>query len=311
MIKVIQTGLSKETVWDAFVDSSINGTFIQKMQYSRYRELDETFLVFQKNDASIPLAMMSGTVTPGRVFASHSHLTYGGFIFQKPPKTTTMIQLLECLSSYLKSQEIFGISYKPSPGIYHKQPLTIDIGLMQTLFLPKRTIKVSSVIELNHRQIPISYRKKRNLNKSRNESLTFSSSSEYLQSFWTVLERNLRFRHQTKPAHTFSEIFWLSQQFPENIKHFFCLKDNAVVAGMTLFISDFVCHIQYMSTSEIGREIGALDILIVKYLELCKQNYFDFGHSHNPDGELNHGLANYKHEFGGGHILYETYEWTL
>lgn len=67
-------------------------------------------------------------------------------------------------------------------------------------------------------------------------------------------------------------------------------------------------HTQYMASSDKGREIGALDLVVSTLLDKYRENklYFDFGISTENDGfTLNEGLIAQKESFGGRVCVYE------
>jgi hypothetical protein len=81
-----------------------------------------------------------------------------------------------------------------------------------------------------------------------------------------------------------------------------------------MFNSSQVAHVQYISTSPRGREVGALDLLFATLIErdYVNQAYFDFGISNEHDGRiLNVGLVEQKEGFGARAVAHDYYEITL
>src|SRR5699024_11090132 len=81
-----------------------------------------------------------------------------------------------------------------------------------------------------------------------------------------------------------------------------------MVGGTTLFDTDTVVHVQYISADENRQQLGTLDFLCRFLIEeaFAEKPYFDFGTS-NQGHHLNAGLLYWKECFGARSIVYETY----
>ena len=93
------------------------------------------------------------------------------------------------------------------------------------------------------------------------------------------------------------------------------LKSDSIIAGCVQYKTNNVNHIQYIATSEEGREKGALDSLFYHLIQNSQKEgfkYVDFGISTEQDGHyLNEGLLFQKEGFGGRGICYDKYEINL
>ena len=117
--------------------------------------------------------------------------------------------------------------------------------------------------------------------------------------------------HSATPVHTADEIKLLANRFPENIKLYVAYKNNEMLAGVLVYITPNVVHTQYIANSDMGRQCGALDIVMDYLINNCysEKEYFDFGISTENEGLfLNEGLISQKQEFGGRAIAYDFYE---
>ena len=82
-------------------------------------------------------------------------------------------------------------------------------------------------------------------------------------------------------------------------------------AGAVIFEHERVAHAQYMATTPLGRECGALDLVINTLLNDIYQDisFFDFGISTEDSGRfLNEGLIAQKEMFGARAMVHDTYE---
>lgn len=84
------------------------------------------------------------------------------------------------------------------------------------------------------------------------------------------------------------------------------------MAGMVMYITPTVAHLQYAGSSEEGYRLGAMSFLAYQLITKRYWNgvYFDFGTS-MTQGELNEGLVDFKEGFGGRTVVYDQYEIKL
>lgn len=84
-----------------------------------------------------------------------------------------------------------------------------------------------------------------------------------------------------------------------------------MLAGVVMYESDLVGHVQYIASTGEGKNMGALD-LIFDFLinEYYRQKpFFDFGISNEKNGLLlNQGLIEQKEGFGARAVVHDQYE---
>jgi hypothetical protein len=132
-----------------------------------------------------------------------------------------------------------------------------------------------------------------------------------LEQFWEqILIPNLKRQHNALPVHSIKEIIGLANTFPENIKQFNVYKGENLVAGATIFETQHLAHVQYISANAEKQQLGSLDFLF-HYLITEKyndKNYFDFGISNVKAGKsVNKGLLFWKECFGARSISHQFY----
>ena len=104
--------------------------------------------------------------------------------------------------------------------------------------------------------------------------------------------------------------FLLWENFSKNIRQFNVYKDGNIVAGTTIFETEFVAHSQYISGSEEKNELGSLDFLHLHLINnvFNDKKYFDFGTSNEQQGRhINKGLVFWKERFGARTITQDFY----
>ena len=296
-----------QALWDSFVDSSRNGTFLHKrgyMDYHAHRFTDHSLMFYRGEEL---VAIMPAHIKENR-FCSHNGLTYGGMLLPCGTTTADVLELFNAMAGYLQENTTAtSIVYKPPPHRYHSYPCEEDL---YALFRHGATLterKVSSAIPLNE-PFPIGGRRKLTAKTKSNLHIVEDGN---LATFWEILQERLQDKYDTIPVHSIEEISLLKSRFPENIKLYSVAdNDGNTLGGVVLFITGNVVHMQYSATTAEGRRLGALDYL---YEELINnrytgKKYFDFGISVEDGGRyLNNGLIAYKERLGGRAVVYDTY----
>jgi hypothetical protein len=299
--------------WDEFVRSSKNGSFLFLRDYMEYHadRFPDASLV-ATDDEGRWMAILPATQKEGTL-ATHAGLTYGGFVTNSRMTTPAMLQVFEAASAHLLSNGIVHVEYKVVPHIYHRLPAEEDLYALFKVGATLSRRAVASVIESSFRG-PIQERRRRGMNKARRAGVAVRPCSENLACYWPILERALEQRHSVKPVHTLEEIQLLATRFPNEIILHAAFLDNEMLAGVVVYLTDRVAHVQYIAASEQGRELGALDLLFHTLIHETYSSirYFDFGISTEHGGQiLNAGLIEQKEGFGARAVAYDHYTWSL
>jgi len=294
-------------LWDSFVRTSKNGTFLfcrDFMDYHSDRFTDMSLLFYK--DGKL-LALLPANEKDGYLY-SHQGITYGGLILSDSIKTTQVIHLFEELAEYLKGEGISKLIYKPVPHIYHKFPAEEDLYALFRNNAVLHSRLVSSTINLS-KKLKYAELRRRQIKKAQGQNIDVNETDNF-DSFWQILNENLADRHGASPVHSLQEIKSLKQKFGNEIR-LFCVSHNGnIVGGCLIFETDMVAHIQYISATEEGKRSGALDLLFDVLINdmFPHKKYFDFGTSNEDGGRyLNEGLISQKEGFGARAIVYDTY----
>jgi len=312
-MNVVRYHAQQKTAWNAFIAASKNGTFLLHRDYMEYHNdrFEDHSLCFVDNKGHLRAVLPATCHKVSLV--SHGGLTYGGVICGEDMTTPLMLDVFTALISYAKTAGFSRILYKTVPQIYARLPAEED---RYALFLNNSNLVRRDVLSViaQQNQGPVQARRERKIRQAESAHLRIVDSQEF-GSFWPVLERNLLERHQVRPVHTLPEIELLATRFPENIKaHWVVDSDGQILAGVVMYVSDRVAHAQYISTSAVGREIGALDFLFSVLIadRYADKAYFDFGISNEDDGRtLNLGLIEQKEGFGARAVVHDYYELLL
>lgn len=300
--------LKKE--WDEFVESSKNGTFLFKrpyLEYHRHRFQDYSLLIYRKGK----LYCLLPANFEGTTLYSHQGLTYGGLIMSEKCSAEGIMDVFNFLKIYLKNVGFEKFIYMPVPYIYHNIPAQEDLYALFRNNAELIVRNISSTI-YNKKRITFTRERKNSILKAENAGLEVECSNDFAD-FWPILEQNLRLKYDSYPVHSLDEIMLLKNLFPDNIKLYVAKRNNALLGGVVIFLTENVVHTQYISASEEGKKGGAIDIIINYLLETYKdREYFDLGTSNESQGRfLNLGLIHQKEGFGGRGVCYDTYELKL
>lgn len=324
------------------VKVSKNGTFLFLRSYMDYhadRFIDHSLMYY--SDKGKLLAVMAAnekqvasadtkTGETQKILYSHQGLTYGGFVLSPHVHAVEVGELFSLTLSYLREQGFTAWYYKQIPTIYHRQPAEeedywlwmhqaqlVDCSLMTVIPLHPDVIPSHPACLASHpAHNLVSASKRNNSNRLLRQGYRVVYNAP-IADFWPILTQNLQERFGAKPVHTFSEISLLQQRFPQRIQCCTVVApDGETLAGTLLYITDRVVKAQYTSASPAGKQLKALDFLILQLLhhfsETSSLSYFDFGTSMLSDSTtLNEGLVLQKEGFGGRGIASRIFKIRL
>ena len=311
MFEIIKYNNIFKSKWDDFIKTSKNGHFMFNRDYIDYhseRFTDFSLLFYEKRKllAVLPASIKNDIVT------SHGGLTFGGIISSSQMSTNKMIEIFEVLIEFLQKEEISILIYKPVPSIYHTMPSSEDL---YALFINNAELyrrDVSSTILLSN-NTKYSKGRKSAIKQAIKNGLDVRQSSDFY-TFMEIEKSLLKKKFGVNPVHTGKEMTMLAKLFPENIKLFMAFYKAKPLGGVIIYENKQTAHCQYISATEHGKELGAVDItinyLLTDYYKDIK--YFDFGISTEKEGKyLNQNLIRNKESFGASATVYDFYRLEL
>jgi hypothetical protein len=299
--------------WDNFIRSARNGHFMffrDYMEYHSHRFNDCSLMLY---DAEARLLAVVPANLDGRVFHSHQGLSFGGLIAGAKTTAAQVIELIHSIVAYLRHAGLADkIIYKKIPEFYCRQPAQEDLYAFYLLHATLVRRDISSVIDLRS---DFSYTKGRkwSVNRAKKNNITVAEEID-LSEYWALLGEVLQAKHGAAPVHSLAEIELLRSRFPANIRCFVGRLRGEVLAGAVVYEADTAAHVQYLANSDIGRELGALDLVLDHLIKnvYCAKRYFDFGISTENNGRLlNEGLIAQKEGFGARGYVQDFYELSV
>ena len=314
MFEIRRYSPEKADEWNRFVAGAKNGTFLFNRGYMDYHSdrFEDYSLMFYENGRLS--ALLPANDGGGGVFCSHQGLTYGGLVMDKNNRAAKVRDMFVLLNVFLKNAGFCRVVYKHIPYVYCNLPADEDsFALINVCKAAIVSRDVASVVVLDSR-LPLSTLRRRGLKKAQKNHLQVREMQDFAP-FWRILEENLQSRFHASPVHTLEEIELLHTRFPQNVRLFVVCQDDTVLGGTVLYVSSHIVKAQYISASDEGKRVGAIDLLFYTLLSRFAaegMRYFDFGTSNRVDNDdLNESLIFQKEGFGGRAVCYDTYEWML
>ncbi|MEM3828954.1 MAG: GNAT family N-acetyltransferase [Conexivisphaerales archaeon] len=314
MIKIEHYNSSSRKEWNEFVNRSRNGTFLFNRDYVEYHRdrFSDASLVLYDKGSIVALFIANSSEN---FIVSHGGLTYGGLIYGISCGTKKVVDLIGKIVDYYSMEGYSKIIYKAIPYIYPKFPSGEDLyALFRNNFvLKRRDVSVSIDLRTDFR---FSGSRNRAIRKAlrNNPDITVRETDDF-RTYWEILSKNLMSRYGRSPTHSVDEIVLLKNLFPQNIHLYASFLNDEMLSGVIVYEVNSVAHLQYIASSDRGRQTGALDLVISELIKMYKRrgfNFFDFGISTEKDGKyLNENLIFYKESFGATAICYDWWELTM
>ncbi|MBQ0050174.1 MAG: GNAT family N-acetyltransferase [Bacteroidales bacterium] len=330
---IIPYSINLADVWNQFVRNSKNGTFLLErgfMDYHGDRFMDCSLMVYdddvltEDEKESMPRLEGLKAVFPAnwveqeRKVYSHQGLTYGGLIVSEDATQKEVLELYQAILRYYDRMYMARyVLIKPIPYIYATYPNAEELYALWRAGAKLRQRSISTTVSMANpmkmRTLRIRKAKKAVENDIYIERMPEGDWS-CLVEYWQILTDVLQTHHHAKPVHSVEEMQLLMERFPKDIKLYVARREGNILAGVIVFETKTVAHVQYIAAGEEGRELGALDLIFKHLINVRYKNvpFFDFGISTEEGGrKLNEGLIFQKEGFGGRGVCYDAYELRL
>ncbi len=303
--------------WDDFVWSTNNGTIFHTRKFLSYhpkdRFHDQSYVILKKDQ---PYALLPAVRVPYNdqvTLFSHRGASYGGFVYPSDLSIRDAYDMVEALLATAADDDIEQIILTHPPAIYNQRVSNyIDFALYKHGFsYLKREVSsmltLESSIEENLEKFRSSTR--RNYRKSVRKGVTIRQSQDYA-TFYKILKKNLKIRHNVQPTHSLEELEKLAQMFPDKIQLFGAFLENKMIAGVVNFIcNQNVVLAFYISHDEAYQEYRAVNLLFYEIIRWSIQRnfkYLDFG-IFTVNEDPNFGLGRFKESFGSSGVFRDTF----
>ncbi len=306
----------KHGFWDEFVASSNNGTLFHERKFLNYhpddRFTDHSLVFFSDGKPVSLLPAVEYHQAGMRVFHSHRGSSFGGFIQPSDMSLDMHLKITGAFLDYLNHQDFHRVLITIPPIIYSRRLSNYtEFSLFRNHF---RYLKrdISSVLYLEQ-SIESNIAKFRQstrtaFRKAVKMGVEVRESDDY-SSFYAILKKNLKIRHNVQPTHTLDELKDIKQRYPDRVRLYSAFVQDRMIAGIVLFdANDRVTLAFYISHDESCQEYRAVNILFKEVIQDSIRRgfkYLDYG-IFTVNMEPNLGLARFKESFGAGGIFRDT-----
>jgi hypothetical protein len=312
--------------WNDFVKKSGNGTIFQRLDFLAYHlekfEGNEHHLICLKGEAIfavLPLIIDSTTVPGKKMGRSPYGGSFGGPVFAEHTGLKQYTKVVELLMGYFKDLALDELTITLAPHTYNSlgnEYLEFCLLAFGATITKKDLFHVRTLPGAkDHAQISTAFQgRARTTLKKIEKDFVFDSNGSP-EAFFRLLKEDKR-RHQTAATHTLSELRWLAERFPDEMRiHLATHKATGAMSGILYFRvnSDSVL------TFYIAQEDNALGqngptFLIHQGMSWANKkgiNYFDFGGSTYGYHIDNIGVSEFKESFGAKGYCRSTYHFQF
>ena len=122
MMNIRKYTADDKALWNTFVESSKNGTFLHKRDYMEYHSdrFEDHSLLFLSEKNKV-VALLPANIKDDILY-SHQGLTYGGLILSAVTSLNDVMEMFDILKAYMSDNGISSLLYKQIPSIYHRCP---------------------------------------------------------------------------------------------------------------------------------------------------------------------------------------------
>ncbi len=310
-----------ESPWDKFVLSSNNGTLFHLRKFLNYhpkdRFQDHSILIEKKQNLFSVLPAAELIVDSKRILVSHPGSTVGSFVVPENLSIADAMSMSEALVTYVKENNFSGISITLPPTLYQRRLSNyMDFSFFKQGFTySKRDVTSILFLEdsLDKNLAKFKSSHLRAVRNAQEKGVNVRQSNDF-DSFYHILEQNLKIRHGVSPTHTLPELKNIHALFPDRVNLFAAFVKDVMVAGVVNFVvNDHVVLAFYISHDEAYQEFRAVNLLFYSIFDWAIQQGFriyDFG-TFTVNEEPNMGLGRFKENFGASGIFRDTIELKL
>ena len=321
MFEIYRYTDSDQSLWDDFVPNANNGTLFHLRSFLSYhphgRFLDHSLLVKKKNKLFSVFPAAEKKINGNRYLISHPGSSVGSFVVPESLSIADAIDLVKSLVLYTRELKFDGIRITLPPNLYQRRLSNyMDFSFLKNNFKYLKR-EVTSILYLE-KSLELTIQKFRSshirsIKKARQKGVKIRKSEDF-QSFFNILEKNLKIRHNVRPTHTVEELIKIHDLFPEKCNLFGAFIGEKMIAGVVNFIiNSEVVLAFYISHNEEHKDMRPVNLLFYTIFEWAIQsNYkiYDFG-IFTVNESPNMGLGRFKENFGASGIFRDTIEFKF
>jgi len=315
-----------EAAWDTFVDTAINGTFLQSRRFLNYHgdKFVDSSLMFYRKDKLVCVCPACTIIENGhKLFWSHKGSTFGGLVFAfNEYKAEKVIEIIKLLKQYLHENNYSKAYLKITADLFSiKTSDLVEYCLWYEGFSSYRELStysdLSDCTEDLAATFSRTYRRYRNRWMDAGAQFLELDSASKISGFYDILVENLQI-YDAKPIHTLDELLDLKFNcIPEETVFYGTYLNDKMVAGCLLFkfIPVKTVHMQYVATKQ-NLEYDLPSPTAFTYFSMLEVtrtlgfNRISWGTSNFEMGRvLNESLIRFKESVSNYHLQNKIYHW--
>lgn len=313
-----------KTIWDEFVEDSMNGTRFHLQQFLAYHPANRFefhHLLFFRGDRLVAV-LPAGLREDGASLESPLGASYGSFV-TKDISAQEALDVVRAFEDHVRTVRIRDVYLTSAPVIY--SPIltqNLDFALLYRGYAYQRHY-ISHAIDLSkpgrpfERFHPVARKNIRHVLRSAKnvtiEESTPESIVSMLQEFYPILLEN-KSKYDAKPTHTLEELLRLNELLPGFMMLFLVRVAGVPVAGSLLFLANSrVALIFYHMLRYAYQEYKPIYLLMDKVTSWSKEHgyaFVDIGVSQDTSDENPMtpalSLIHFKEKFDSRGVLRST-----
>ena len=321
MFKIHRYTESEKKIWDQFVPQANNGTLFHMRSFLDYhpkeRFLDHSLIIEKKGKLFSVFPAAEKKSGNKNFLISHPGSTVGSFVVPESLSIADSLCLVDELINYVEGISLEGIRITLPPNLYQRRLSNyMDFSFFKYRFqYVKREVTSILFLEKSIERTVSKFRPshQRSIRKARDSGVVVRQSNDF-ESFYGILKKNLKIRHNVEPTHTIKELKKIHTLFPERCNLFAAFIDDEMIAGVVNFVvNEHTVIAFYISHNEKFKEYRAVNFLFYSIFDWAiGLNYkiYDFG-IFTVNEEPNMGLGRFKENFGASGIFRDTIELIL
>lgn len=310
--------------WDEFIESSINGTFLQSRRFLSYhpkeRFKDCSILFLDDREMIVAVCPACELIEEGeKVFYSHKGSTYGGLVLSnKVYKAKHIIPLVKVFEDYLVKEGYNKVYLKITPDIFSVYDTALlEYALYFCGFSEYKELNPYIDYSLYKDQTisNFSQGKRTHVNKCIRKGMETHVIYEDndIKEYYKILCENLD-KYSLKPVHTIEELLdFKNNRLINECQFLGTYLNGELIAGSMLFFFEKTktAHTQYLSAKLEYLKLSPVSFLYYCVIdEMKKRGYkkLSWGICTERSGTyLNEGLISSKEDFGSTYSNNLTY----
>lgn len=315
-VEVVRFAENLSDTWDDFVWDSNNGTLFHTRKFLNYHPRDrfeDYSLIFKKDNKW--LAVLPATIRHDgnkKILVSHAGASFAGPVSNSTLSFKDTFRAVKALLGYANHELFTQIVLTLPPQIYFRRPGNyLEFTLLESGFSYSKR-EVSSVIPLDFADedtlMIFNPESSRAVRKAIKLGVQGQESDDFV-TFYSILRKNLKLRHNVQPVHSLQEVLVLKKIFPKQIRLFSATLDGQMIAGIVIFVCNTrVALAFYVSHDEQMQEYRGVNLLFYHVIRWAiRQNFrfLDFG-IFTVNMKPNWGLARFKESFGAQGVFRDT-----